>query len=65
MENITAYFNLLEEVFDEFELNDHPECIYNMVETGVLLEPRPPKVVGKKGSKKDPIYRTSGQKAQN
>ena len=30
MENITVYFNLLKEVFDELELNDHPECIYNM-----------------------------------
>ena len=35
MENITAYFDLLKEVFDELELSDHPECIYNMDETGV------------------------------
>ena len=32
-ENITGYFNLLKEVFDQMELSTHPECIYNMDET--------------------------------
>ena len=50
VENITAYFDLLKEV--ELELNDHPECIYNMDETGMQLEPHPPKVIAKKGTKK-------------
>ena len=63
VENITAYFDLLKEVYDELNLNDHPECIYNMDETGMPLEPRPPKIVAKKGAKKI-RYRTSGQKAQ-
>lgn len=35
VENITAYFDLLEEVYDELELKDHPECIYSMDETGI------------------------------
>ena len=54
-ENITGYFNLLKEVFDELDLI---ECIYNMDKTGVPLEPRPPKIESKKGLKKV-RYRTS------
>jgi len=42
---------------------DHPEAIYNMDETGMPLEPRPPKVVAQKGQKKV-RYQTSGQKQQ-
>ena len=62
-ENMEAYFNLLREVFDEFDFDNCPQCIYNMDETGVPLEPKPPKVVARKGQKKI-RYRTSGQKAQ-
>ena len=40
---------------EEYEFNSHPECIYDMDETGVPLEPRPPKVIAKRGQKKDPI----------
>jgi len=40
---------------------NHPETIYNMGETGMPLEPRPPKVVAQKGQKKV-RYQTSGQK---
>ena len=58
-ENITAYFDLLKEVYDELKLSNHPECIYNMDETGMPLEPRPPKVVAKKGAKKSDIERPS------
>ena len=42
---------------------NHPEAIYNMDETGVPLEPRPPKVVAKRRQKKVRC-RTSGHKAQ-
>lgn len=62
-ENMKAYFDLLHQVYDEHGFESHPECIYNMDETGVPLEPRPPKVVARKGQKKV-RYRTSGQKAQ-
>jgi len=34
-----------------FEITD-PEAIYNMNESGMPLEPQPPKVVPKKGQKK-------------
>ena len=46
------YFDLLREVYDEYEFNSHPECIYNMDETGIPLEPRPPKVIAKGGKKR-------------
>jgi len=60
--NIASYFELLKSVFDEFDFANHTECLYNMEETGIPLEPRPPKVIAKKGIKKI-RYRTSGQKA--
>ena len=62
-ENMREYFDLLRRVFDEFDFDAHPERIYNMDETGVPLEPRPPKVIAQKGQRKI-RYRTSGQKAQ-
>ena len=62
-ENLRAYYDLLKSVYDEHEFDSHPEAIYNMDETGVPLEPRPPKVVAEKGAKKV-RYRTSGQKSQ-
>ena len=62
-ENITAYFDLLKGLYDEYDFHIHPEAIYNMDESGVPLEPRPPKVIAKKGQKKV-RYRTSGTKAQ-
>ena len=62
-ENMKAYFDLLQEVYDEFDFDSHPEAIYNMDETGVPLEPQPPKVIAKRGQKKVRC-RTSGQKAQ-
>ena len=62
-ENIHAYLDLLRSVYDEFEFDDHPEQIYNMDETGVPLEPHPPKIVAAKGQKKIRC-RSSGQKSQ-
>ena len=51
-ENLNEYFDLLQEVFQKNQFADHPEAIYNMDETGMPLEPRPPKIVAKKGQKK-------------
>ena len=48
-ENMKAYFDLLRQIYDEHGFESCPECIYNMDETGVPLEPRPPKVVARKG----------------
>ena len=30
LENMKAYFDLLREVYNEFDFEDHPEAIYNM-----------------------------------
>ena len=43
-ENVNTYFDLLEEVFDEYDFHNHPESIYNMDETGMPLQPQPPKL---------------------
>ena len=61
--NLDYYFNLLKMEFDKYNFYGHPEAIYNMDETGVPLEPRPPKVVAKKEQQKV-WYRTFGTKAQ-
>ena len=62
-ENINEYFDLLKKVFEEYGFADHPEAIYNMDETGMPLEPHPPKVIANRGQKKV-RYQTSGQKQQ-
>ena len=61
-EYMRAYFALLKEVYDDLDFGGHPERIYNMDETGVPLDPRPPKLVAKKGKRKV-CYRCSGQKS--
>ena len=42
-ENVEQYHNLLKDVLDEFDLENHPEQIYNMDGSGIPLDPRPPK----------------------
>ena len=51
-ENMKKYFDLLEDVYNEFDFKNHPERIYNIDETGVALDPHPPKVAVPKGRKK-------------
>ena len=62
-QNIEHYFNLLKEIMDENDFSNHPERIYNMDESGIPLDPRPPRVLTLKGKKKV-RYRTSGKKNQ-
>jgi len=62
-ENINHYFDLLQEIFELNNFAAHPEAIYNMDETGMPLEPRPPKILSKRGQKKV-RYQTSGKKEQ-
>jgi len=50
--NMKNYFDQLRGIFDEYNFENHPEAIYNMNETSVPLEPRPPKVITQKGKKK-------------
>ena len=51
-ENLKTYFDLLDTVLEENNLKIHPEQIYNMDETRLPLNPRPPKVVALRGQKK-------------
>ena len=62
-ENMTTYSDLLNSVLNDNNLKAHPEQIYNMDETGVPLNPHPPKVVAFRGQKKV-CYQCSGSKAQ-
>ena len=55
--NVESYLELLKSVYDKYDFYGHPE----MDETGVPLEPRPPKIVAWRGQKKV-RYRTSGIK---
>ena len=57
------YFNLLNDIFEEFDFKDHPERVCNMDEHGVPLDPKPPKVLAAKGQKKV-RYRCAGAKGQ-
>ena len=64
-ETIDHYFALLNDTLTEHGLLEKPSHIYNVDESGVPLNPRPPKVVTSKGrSTKKVRYRTSGRKGQ-
>ena len=62
-EAMKQYFDLLKDVLEENDLIDSPGQIYNVDETGMPLDHRPPKIVTKKGQKKV-RYHTSGNKSQ-
>ncbi len=57
---LTKYFALLRTYLDKI---DNPALIYNMDESGIPLDPRPPNVIAKCGQKKV-RYRVSGKKEQ-
>ena len=59
-ETVKKYFELLKV---ENDLLNSPSQIYNVDETGMPLDHRPPEVVAKKGQRKV-RYRTSGIKSQ-
>ena len=62
-ETMDQYFSLLGEVLMEHNLVDKSSQIYNVDESGVPLDPKPPNVITKKGSKKV-RYQVSGRKGQ-
>ena len=62
-ETMESYFNLLEETLNEHGLMNSPGQLYNMDESGVPLDSRPPNVIAKRGQKKV-RYRTIGSKDQ-
>ena len=62
-ETMTDYFDKLKYVLQKNKLMDSPSQIYNVDETGMPLDHRPPKIVTKRGQKKV-CSRTSGDKSQ-
>lgn len=64
-ETLDQYFSLLEDTLTEHDLLDKPSQLYNVDESGVPFNPRPPKIVTAKGRKTKKVrYRTSGRKGQ-
>ena len=61
--NIAQYYNLLKKTLEENDLMGCPNRIYNMDESGMPLDHKPPKVVARKGTRKVHC-RTSGNKSQ-
>ena len=60
---LECYFDLLEETLAENDLVGKPGQIYNMDESGFPLDPKPPKTIHQKGTRKALVC-TSGGKAQ-
>ena len=60
---IEQYYDLLNEVLEKNNLKQSPGQIYNVDESGMALEHRPPKVVTIEGQKKVKCH-TSGDKYQ-
>ena len=62
-DTMKQYFALLNEVMSEHNLHTKPSQIYNVDESGIPFDPKPPNIVAKKGMKKV-RYRSSGRKGQ-
>ena len=60
---IGRYFDLLECTLQENELHDKPSQIFNLDETGMPLQPTPPRVVAERGMK-NPSAPVSGDRSQ-
>jgi hypothetical protein len=64
-ETMDQYFSLLHETLVTHKICDKPAQIYNVDESGVPFNPRPPKIVSAKGRQTKKVrYRTSGRKGQ-
>ena len=61
--SVHMYYSLLEKTLRDNGIFNFPSCIYNMDESGMPLDHKPPKVVVPKGTKKVHC-RTSGNKSQ-
>ena len=62
-ETMKQYFNLLKDVLEKNALMESLGQIYNVDETGMPLDHRPPKIVTQRGQKKVRC-RTSGNKVK-
>ena len=63
-EVVDRYFDLLEETLNENDLRDKPGQIFNLDETGMPLDPKPPKTVHVRGDHNPYLVRGTGQKSQ-
>ena len=54
-ETMKQYFDLLKDVLEENDLMEAPGQIYNVDETRMPLDHRPPKIVTQKGQKKSSL----------
>lgn len=48
---MAEFFNTLETVVDNNHLRGRPECVYNVDETGIPFNNRPPNIIAQKGAK--------------
>ena len=62
-EAIKQYYDLLEDTLQEHHLSNNAAQIYNMDESGMPLDHRPPNVIARRGQKKV-RYRVAGKKEQ-
>ena len=62
-EILEKYYDLLHETLVKNEILDKPCQLFNMDETGMPLNPEPPKIIAGKGQK-HPVATTSGEKSQ-
>ena len=62
-ETMEDYFKMLKAVMVKHKFLNNPSQIYNVDETGMPLDHRPPKAIAKRGQKKV-CCRTSGKKSQ-
>jgi len=54
-ECIDNYFDVLEQVLDDYDLRDQPSLIFNMDESGFPLDPKPLKTIHQRGEKKSSV----------
>ena len=54
-ENMKLYLDLLEKTMKTYSFEKHPECIYSTDESGIPLDPKPPRVVTAKGQRRSDI----------
>ena len=65
LETMEHYFSLLHDTLVSHDLLNSPAQIYNVDESGVPFNPRPPKIVTQKGRDTKKVrYRSSGRKGQ-
>ena len=58
---IYGYFDILDSVFDQLEIRDRPECVWNVDETNLMIDAQKTKVVAEKGTKASRVTATSGR----